>query len=81
MVQLPCATNVAVLPDSVQTAGVVEVKLTAKPEVADALSVRVFPTVCVGIALKVMVCDCWMTEKLCEIVGAAAYVVLPPWEA
>ena len=64
MLQLPCSINVALLPDTVQTAVVVEVKLTAKPELADALSVSVFPTVWVGIALKVMLWDCLTTRNV-----------------
>jgi hypothetical protein len=56
MVQAPEDMNVAVAPETVQTFVVVEVKLTAKPEVAVAESVNGVPTVCVGIAPKVMVC-------------------------
>ena len=81
MVHVPAVTIVAVVRLTVQTAGVSEVNVTANPELADALSVRVLPTVCVGIVLKVMLWDCWMTEKVCEIVGAAEYVVLPACEA
>jgi len=40
MVHVPSATRVAVVPDTVQTAEVVEAKLTARPEDAVALSVN-----------------------------------------
>jgi hypothetical protein len=39
-VQVPRATSVTVAPDTVQTADVVEVKLTASPEEAVALTVN-----------------------------------------
>jgi hypothetical protein len=38
MVQVPALTSVTVAPDTVQTAGVVEAKLTVKPDEAVALS-------------------------------------------
>jgi len=53
--QLPAARNVAVVPDTVQMVGVVDAKLTARPELAVAESVRGVPTVCAGIVGKVMV--------------------------
>jgi len=40
MVQVPAATNVTVVPETVQTAEVVEAKLTVRPEDADALIVN-----------------------------------------
>ena len=55
IVQVPAAMNVAVAPDTVQTPVVVEVKLTAKPELAVAESVSGVPTFCEGGAAKVMV--------------------------
>ncbi len=55
MVQVPDAMNVAVVPETVQTPVVVEVKVTAKPELAVFESVSGVPTVCEGIAAKVMV--------------------------
>ena len=40
IVQVPSATRVTVAPDTVQTADVVEAKLTARPEEAVALTVN-----------------------------------------
>jgi hypothetical protein len=40
MVHVPTLTSVAVVPETVHTAGVVEAKLTARPEDAVALSVN-----------------------------------------
>jgi hypothetical protein len=40
MVQAPAATSVTVVPDTVQTAGVAGVKLTARPDDAVALTVK-----------------------------------------
>ena len=37
MVQVPVVTKVAVVPETVQTEAVSEAKLTARPELADAL--------------------------------------------
>ena len=54
MVQVPAAMKFAVTPETVQTAVVVEAKLTAKPELADAESVKGVPTVWAGMAPKVM---------------------------
>ena len=43
MVQVPTATPVTLLPTTVQTVGVAEVKLTAMPELAVALKVALAP--------------------------------------
>ena len=56
MVQVPAATNVAVAPPTVQTLAVVEAKLTARPELAVALSASGVPTVCAPGLAKVMLC-------------------------
>jgi hypothetical protein len=40
MVQGPAASNVTVAPDTVQTAGVVEAKVTGRPEVAVAVTLN-----------------------------------------
>jgi hypothetical protein len=45
MVQVPEVTIVAAVPETVQTEGVVEAKLTAKPELAVAESVNGVATV------------------------------------
>ena len=51
---------VAVLPETAQTLVVFEEKLTAKREVAEALSETDPPYVCVGIVAKVIVwLPCW----------------------
>ena len=55
IVQLPAATNVAVLPEAVQTPVVIETKVTGKPELADAESVSGVPTCCEEMAPKVIV--------------------------
>ena len=50
-------------------------KLTGKPELAVALTVRLLPTVWAAIGLNVMVCDlraAALTVKLCETEVAAA---------
>ncbi len=54
--QVPCATNVTVLPETVQTVVVVDAKLTASPEVAVALTVNgAAPKVCAGSVAMVIV--------------------------
>jgi hypothetical protein len=59
MVQAPTATNVTVAPETVQTAGVVEAKLTASPEEAVALRVNgALPSGWLASAPKVIV---WAT--------------------
>jgi hypothetical protein len=45
MVQVPAVSMVAVVPETVQTLAVVEPKLTAKLELAEAESVNGVPTV------------------------------------
>ncbi len=69
--QVPEAIKAAVLAETVQTAGVVEAKNTGKPELAEALMVRDAPRFCVAMELKVMVCACALTVKLCETEEAA----------
>ena len=64
-VQVPEAINVAVVPETVHMLVVVEVKLTARPELAVAESVSGVPTVCAAIVGKVMVCASSFTVKLC----------------
>jgi hypothetical protein len=72
-VHVPPASREAVLPETVQMLGVDEAKLTARPEVAVAFRASEVPEVWVGMAAKVMVCDCSLgaTVKLCET-GVAA---------
>ena len=56
MVQVPAASNVPVEAETVQMVGVVEMKLTGRPELAVAVNARVELAVCAGIAPNVMVC-------------------------
>ena len=65
MVQVPDAIKEAVFSATVQAVGVVEAKLTPRPELAVAESVSVVPAVCEGMAAKVMVWVAWATPKLC----------------
>lgn len=78
--QVPAAIKVAVVPLTVQTVCVVEAKLTAKPEVAVAVSVSVVPTVCEAMESNVIFCavsEAAFTAKLCVTGVAAAYLSLP----
>ncbi|GGC87100.1 hypothetical protein GCM10011396_37980 [Undibacterium terreum] len=71
MVQVPAATGVKVEPDTVQTEVVLEVKLTAKAELADALSPKgAAPTVVVPGLVKLMLCEAVATEIVCCAVAA-----------
>jgi hypothetical protein len=66
MLHAPAVTRVTVVPDTVQTAPVVEVKTTGvSPELAVALTATV-PTLSAVLAgaLKVMVCAALLTVKL-----------------
>jgi len=71
MVQVPVASIEAVVPETEQTLDVVEAKLTAKPELAVAESVRGVFTFWAGIEPKVMVCASPLTVKVSET-GVAA---------
>jgi hypothetical protein len=55
--QLPVLSKVTVLPERLQLPFGTMVKLTGRPELAVALTVMELPTVCAGMALKVMVCE------------------------
>ena len=57
IVQLPAAVNVAVVPETVHTLVVCEVKLTVNPDVAVAESVSGIPTTWVPGLGKVMFCE------------------------
>jgi hypothetical protein len=79
--QLPAETRVTVVPDTVQTNGVREAKLTVNPELAVALTVKgVAPYVTAGRVAKVMVCGMSVTAKVCFTV-VAAQPLLPAWDA
>jgi len=58
MVQVPAAFSVAVLPDTVQTTGVDDAKVTGSPELAEALRV-IDPVLnsCAGMTGNVRVCS------------------------
>jgi len=71
-VHVPAASIVAVEPDTEQTEAVLELNVTASPELALAESASFAPTVCVPvIAGKVIVWLC-RTTKLVPTAGAAA---------
>jgi hypothetical protein len=55
---VPAAIKLAVVPETVQTADVVEAKLTVRPELAVAESVSCVPAGCVEIVPKVMIWLC-----------------------
>lgn len=77
MLHVPPVTSVAVLPETVQTVGVVEANETASPELAVAESVTVPPAVWVGIVANVIVCATpWFTVIVCPA-PAMVYVALP----
>ena len=85
IVQVPVATSVTVVPETVQTEAVAEEKLTGSPEVAVAVSAgTAVPMVCVPGLGKVMVCvssGARLTVKLSATSGAAAYLESPAWLA
>ena len=67
MVHLPPATSVTVLPETMQTDGVVDAKLTGRPELAVALTVNgAAPYVTEARAGNVIVCEATVTTKICE---------------
>ena len=81
IVHVPAASSVALVPETEQMVGVLEAKLTASPEVEDAVRLSDPPTLCAGMAPKVMVWDLSPTLKLCVTGAAAAYCELPACEA
>ena len=71
--QVPAATIVTVAVDTVQTAVVVETKLTARPELAVALIMNGdAPRLTLLSGANVIVCATGLTVKLCDTVAAAA---------
>ena len=74
---MPVAIRVAVLPVTVQTAGVEDEKVTGIPELAVALRASV-PVLnnWAGITANVTVWASWCTVKVCDT-AAAAYAPLP----
>lgn len=71
MVQFPEAIKEAMLPVTVQTEVVEDVKLTGKPELAVAFSVSGVPAVWVEMGLNVMLCAIGLTANVCAT-GVAA---------
>src|ERR1700736_4929196 len=74
MVQVPVVTNTALVPETVQTEVVNDAKLTAKPELDDALSVSELPTTWLAIALNVMV---WLARLPVPLKGIVCLAGLP----
>jgi hypothetical protein len=73
MVHVPAATIVTVDPETVQTAVVAELNVTASPEVAVAETVNGgLPKALFASAPKVIVCVALPTVKLCDTCGAGA---------
>jgi len=73
MPQVPSVRRVTVLPEAEHAEGVVEAKLTGKPDDAVAFKLTgVALKVWLGIGAKVMVCASPLTVKLCWTCGAAA---------
>ena len=80
--QVPTETSGTVLPETVHTGVVCELKLTAKPELAVARTVNAAePYARFASAAKVMVWLPCVTWKLWLTAVAAAYVALPAWVA
>src|SRR3569833_302091 len=81
IVHVPACNSVTDEPETVQTVGVVEAYVTARPDVAEAVSVtgpwssRTFD------GLKVIVWLPFAIEKLCVTCVAAFQSLLPPWFA
>ena len=65
--QVPAANSEAVKPSTVQTAGVDDVKLTCRPDVAVAVNASEEATGWVGIALKLI--DCWVVPVAVPLSG------------
>lgn len=79
IVHVPTAASVAVVPDTVHTAGVVDPKVTASPEDAVALTVNgALPNARLESAPKVMVWPPCVMRKLWFTGVAAAQLALPP---
>src|SRR5258708_749637 len=82
MLQVPAVTSVMEFPDTVHTVGVVEARLTGKPELAVALTVNgTVVKVRFEIVPRVMVWVPCVTVKLRLTDAAAAQLALPAWLA
>ena len=70
--QVPESKSDSVLPETEQTAGVVEEKVTGRPELAVAERVSCVPAYCLpAMGEKAMVWETKETAKLCPVVAAA----------
>ena len=78
MVQVPVVTMVAVVPLTVQTLVVCELKATVKPEVEVATSVNGVPMVCVPGLLKVMVWFCFEPDAAEKAIAIAIQLGATP---
>jgi hypothetical protein len=82
MEHVPGAITVTVFPDTLQMERVADVKLTARLELAVALTENgATPRFTLLSGANVMVCGIWLMLKLCVTVAAAAYVAFPAWLA
>ena len=80
--QVPTASSVKLLPLTPQTLGVLDARLTGKPELALATSAGgAVPSVWLAGAAKLRVWLACNTAKLAETALAAAYTALPAWLA
>ena len=80
--QVPTATNVRVVPLTVQTAAVLDSSNTGRPDVdIAAKGAGGVPSVWLPGEAKVMVCAAGTTAKEFDTVAAAAKVLLPAWLA
>lgn len=78
IVQVPAVTSVTVTPATVQTGSVVDVKTTARPDDAVALTVKgAVPNAWLESAPKVMVWLVALTVNFWLTKGAGAYAALP----
>ena len=74
---MPAAIPVTVVPEIVHTEEVVEVSVTARPEVTVAVTVPVPGRVILAGTVKVIVWLALPTVMFCVTCGAALYVVFP----
>ena len=83
MMQVPAERALTVEPLTVQTAGVVELKITARPEVAVALAVVLPPTASVAGEKDIvpMLCGALPTVMFCVTWEAALKFAFPAWSA
>src|SRR6185503_5674780 len=82
MVQVPAATRVTVVPETVQTEPVPELNATGRPELAVAETVKGgSPYTLAASAPKVIVWAVFAIVKLRATCGAGLYVELPTWSA